>query len=90
MNSLLINIFKGMNFWSILLAFRRTLGDDAFKRFVTPPESFVRATCKASGADFGQALEERFEVVNEMIEFIDSMIDPNFVDPDDLTDAERL
>lgn len=82
-NKLAWNLLKGLNLWSILLFVYKNSGSEAVKRFLTPPEAFVRTVTQATGADFETALEERKEAVEETLEFLEALVDKDFTDPDD-------
>lgn len=82
-NKLAWNLLKGLNLWAILLFVYKNSGRDAVKRFLTPPESFVKAVTDATGAGFNVALEERQEAVEETLEFLEALVDKNFTDPDE-------
>ena len=68
--------------WSTLLMVYKLAGREAAKRMLTPPRKFVEAACAKTGADFTKALEERNEAVEETLEFLESMADSDFDDPD--------
>ena len=71
-----------MNSWQLALSVYKTFGRDAAKRFLTPPKSFVEKTCAKTGADPAAAMEERNEAVEEALEFLESLVDADFEDPD--------
>lgn len=77
-----LSILKGLNLWSILLFLYKTAGRDAVVRFLTPPASMVKAITDATGANFDEAIAERGEAVEESIEFLESLVDKDFEDPD--------
>ncbi len=70
------------NVWAVALMIYRAAGKDAARRFLTPPRSFVKSVCDKTGADFDQAIQERDESVEENLEFLESLVDANFEDPD--------
>jgi hypothetical protein len=70
------------NLIEIALGIYKTFGREAAKRALTPPKAWVESACKKTGADINEALEERNEAVEELLEFIESIADKNFVDPD--------
>ena len=72
-----------MNAYELAWAIYRTFGKEAARRFLTPPRSSVERLCKRTGADVTKALEERDEAVTETLEFLESMIDKDFEDPDE-------
>ncbi len=71
-----------MNLFALALATYKMFGREACKRALTPQKQFVEAACKKSGASFEKAMEERNEAVEETLEFIESMLDAEFDDPD--------
>lgn len=71
-----------MNYLQIALSIYKTFGRGAAERFLTPSESLVRKICDKTGADPEEALEERNEFVQEALEFLESVVDEDFVDPD--------
>ena len=81
-NKLGLSILKGLNLWTILLFLYKTAGKDTVVRFLTPPESMVKAITASTGADLAEAIEERNEAVEEMVEFLESLVDKDFEDPD--------
>lgn len=81
LKNILAGLFK-MNLWEVALLAYKSEGREAAKRILTPPEKFVRQMCEKSGADPEKALEERDEAVEENLEFLESIIDHNFEDPD--------
>lgn len=91
MNSnVLWTMLKGLNLWSILLFVYRTNGGrEAVRRFLTPPESFVRATCKVTGANAAVALDERKEAVQESLEFLEALVSVDF-NEDHIKEDERI
>lgn len=70
------------NIWTLALSVYRAFGKDAAKRFLTPPRKQVEAICAKTGADVAKALEERDEFVAEALEFLESLVDADFEDPD--------
>lgn len=68
--------------WDTILTLWKFGGASAVKRALTPPASFVRRVCERTGADPEQALEERGEMTQQMIEFLESLTDKDFEDPD--------
>lgn len=76
-----------MSYIEIALSIYKTFGRTAARRFLTPPEKVVRAVCAKTGADIAEALEERNEFVEEALEFLESLVDEDFEDPDDAEDA---
>lgn len=68
--------------FSLALGLYKTFGRDACKRFLTPPRSAVEHVCAKTGADVDQAIQERNEAVEQMLQFIESCVDKDFVDPD--------
>lgn len=82
-NQLGLSILKGLNLWSILLFLYKTAGKDAVVRFLTPPASMVKSLTTSTGADFDTAMEERDEAVQETVEFLESLVDKEFEDPDE-------
>jgi len=70
------------NLLEIALMIYKLAGRDAAKRALTPPKGWVESACKKTGADLNEALEERNEAVEELLEFIESVADKNFQDPD--------
>lgn len=81
-NKLGLSILKGLNLWSILLFLYKTAGKDVVVRFLTPPASMVKAITASTGADYDEAIAERGEAVEEMVEFLESLVDKDFEDPD--------
>jgi len=71
-----------MNLFAAALAMYKMFGREACKRALTPQRQFVEAACKKSGASFEEAMEERNEAVEELLEFIEAMVDADFEDPD--------
>lgn len=80
--SFLFRLIGGFNVNELLLWIYREKGEDAVRRFLTPPEAWVRKVCKQTGADPDAALRERNEAVEETIEFLRSLVDKDFEDPD--------
>jgi hypothetical protein len=80
--SLLKTLLSGLNLWQVALFVYKTQGADAAKRMITPPESFVKAVTNSTGADFAKALKERDEAVEENLEFLESLVDKDFEDPE--------
>jgi len=72
----------GENFWATALAVYKMFGREHLKRFLTPPRSAIERICARTGADVEKAVEERNEMVEEVIEFVESLVDKDFVDPD--------
>lgn len=64
------------------LALYKVFGREYVKRWLTPPRRVVEQACKKSGANLEKALEERNEYAEELLEFLESMVDVNFQDPD--------
>jgi hypothetical protein len=83
MNSLILNLLKGLNFWSLAMLIYKTGGRDAVTRFFTIPEGVLAKTPTANLPGRMAALvEERDEVTEELIELLDACVDEDFVDPD--------
>lgn len=76
-------MFSAVNIYDIVLSVYKSEGREAAKRMLTPPEKFIRAACKKTGADPVVALKERDEMVHEQLEFLESLVDKNFEDDDD-------
>lgn len=68
--------------WEQLFAYYRTFGRVATRRMLTPPRSVIEKVCKRTGADVKEAINEREEMVEELMEFIDACTDKDFVDPE--------
>lgn len=68
--------------WDTILTLYKLGGASAVRRALTPPKSFVERVCARTGADVAKAIEERNEAVDEQIEFLDSLLDKDFEDPD--------
>jgi hypothetical protein len=81
-NKLAWNFLKGLNLWSILLFVYKSAGKESVVRFLTPPTSMVKSITTSTGANFEQAVEERGEAVEEMLEFLEALVDKDFEDPD--------
>lgn len=71
-----------MNALAIALSIYKTFGRESAKRFLTPPRKWIEQVCTKSGANVEKAIEERNEAVEETLEFIESLIDQDFEDPD--------
>ena len=71
-----------MNMWSIMYMYAKVFGVEAARRALTPPEAWVRTVCAKTGADPEKAIAERNEAVNENVEFLESLIEHDFEDPD--------
>lgn len=69
--------------WDTLLQLYKLGGSVAVRRALTPPRSWVEKVCKRTGANVDEALEERNEAINEVVEFFESLVDKDFEDPDD-------
>lgn len=65
--------------------YAKVFGMDAAKRAFTPPEKWVKAVTDKTGADFASAMEERNEMAEEAVEFLESLIEHDFTDPDETT-----
>lgn len=72
--------------WPQVLAIYKMFGRDAAKRMLTPPRKFVEAACTKTGADVEKALNERAEMVEEALEFLESLTDTDFEDPETFLD----
>jgi hypothetical protein len=70
------------NLVEIALGIYKTFGRSAAKRALTPPRAWVEKACAGTGANVAEALEERDEWVEELLEFLESIVDSDFVDPD--------
>ncbi len=68
--------------WDTLIQLYRFGGREAVKRAVTPPKRWVERACAKTGADVQKSLEERDEAVQQLVEFVESLSDPDFEDPD--------
>lgn len=68
--------------WPVIMIIYQTQGRAAVKRFLTPPKAWVEGLCKANGTDAKKALKERDEAAEEMLQFLESMVDKEWVDPD--------
>lgn len=68
--------------WTQLLAVYKTFGRDAAKRMLTPPRKFVEQACTKSGADIETAIIQRGQMVDEALEFLESLVDADFEDLD--------
>ena len=71
--------------WDTILVLYKFGGSNAVRRALTPPKSFVEKVCKRTGADVAKAMEERNEALDEILEFLDSLVDADFEDPDPAT-----
>lgn len=60
----------------------RLFGRGVVKGWLTPPRAMIEAVVKVTGADFDAAVRERDEAVEELLEFIESLVNPKFADPD--------
>lgn len=65
----------------ILVAYLRVYGRDAVKRMLTLPAKDV-ARLKVKGVDIKVPLGEQSEAVEQYVQFLESLVDVNFVDPD--------
>lgn len=70
------------NMITMVLAVYKTFGREPAKRMLTPPRKAIEAVCAKTGADVTKALEERDEWVQAGMEFIESLADADFEDPD--------
>ena len=52
-------------------------------RALTPPASVVNAICAKTGADPAEAIAARNRAAAEMVDFIESLVDPHFIDTDE-------
>ena len=68
--------------WPILLLIYKTSGRDGVKRAMTPRREWVEASCKAFGTDLEQALAERDEAIEQDLQFLEAIVDSDFIDPD--------
>lgn len=60
----------------------RAFGRDALQRALTVPRSAVKAICDKTGADFQEVLAAREAATEELVEFVESLADRNFEDPE--------
>ena len=60
----------------------KVFGVEAARRAMTPPEKWVREVCAKTGADPEAAIQERNEAVEESVEFLESLLEHDFTDPD--------
>jgi len=74
----LSKLFTNVNIYDLLLGIYREKGRDGVKRFLTPPENYVRHICKKTGADFDEAIVQRDQAVEETLQFVESLVDNNF------------
>ena len=65
MYELLINLFK-------------LGGREAVKRALTMPRKSVEGVCKKTGADLTEALRQRDQAVEQMVQFIEAMVEHDF------------
>lgn len=68
--------------WEALIMAYKFGGENAVRRMLTVPRKTVERVCAKTGANVAQAINERNEAVEEMVEFIASMIEVDFEDPD--------
>lgn len=66
--------------WPQIYAVYKMFGASAVRRMLTPPEKWVRKTAVANGADPDEAVRQRNQAVEETVEFLESMVDPDFED----------
>lgn len=60
----------------------RAFGRSVLERALTVPRSAVQAICAKTGADIQEVLAARATATQELVEFIESLADRNFEDPD--------
>ncbi len=70
------------NLVSLALTIYRAFGASMVTRMLTVPQSVVQKICDKSGADFQEVLASRNHATAELVEFIESLVDSDFVDPD--------
>lgn len=71
-----------INLISIGLTVYRVFGRSTAKRMLTVPRSTVAAICAKTGADIQEVLAARDAAVDDTLDFIESLVDSDFVDPD--------
>lgn len=60
----------------------KVFGKSVVQRMLTVPQSVIKQICKQSGADFEEVKAARDAATEELVEFIESLVDRHFVDPD--------
>lgn len=87
MDKILYGMIKGLNLWSLLMLLYRVGGKDALKRFLTIPESaLAKLPLSTKPERLAMMIEERDEMVEETMEFLESCTDADFIDPDEPTE----
>jgi hypothetical protein len=71
-----------MYVWETFIYLLKIGGEPALRRALTMPRSKVAAVCAKTGANLDQAIEERDEAVEQTVQFVLSMVDHDFEDPD--------
>lgn len=60
----------------------RVFGKSALQRMLTIPEKVIKTICAKTGADFEEVKAARNAATEELVEFIESLVDKHFKDQD--------
>lgn len=69
------SLFAGVNVYDIAVHLYETQGEEAARRLLTPPQSFIEHVCHTTGADVQECLAEREKMVDEDLNFIRKLIE---------------
>lgn len=71
-----------INLVGIAVQAYQLFGRKATMRMLTIPQSVIAAACAKTGADVQEVMASRNAATEELLEFIESLADKHFVDPD--------
>lgn len=79
-----INAAGQLNFNVIQIAIPilQVFGKATLTRMLTPPHSAVVAICNKTGADVDEVMRSRTAAVEELVEFVESLVNRGFIDTD--------
>ena len=70
------------NIIQIAVVVYQAFGKKTLQRMLTVPQGVVEQVCKKSGADVQEVLAARNAATEELVEFVESLVQQGFTDPD--------